>query len=98
MNVLLPFSRYLCNLQYWFFCVLLTVHLSIFILVINQLDAQNVCFTISLFHASTCFEHHELIVRRSKIVLYSLWYHHTYRWPSGARDGHLQSVTIPEAV
>ena len=28
-----------------------------FILVINQLDAQNFCFTISLFHASTCFEH-----------------------------------------
>ena len=36
--------------------VLLTVHLSIFISVINQLDAQNFCFTISLFHASTCFE------------------------------------------
>ena len=33
------------------FDVLLTVHLSIFISVINQLDAQNVCFTISLFHA-----------------------------------------------
>jgi len=31
------------------------MHLSIFILVINQLDAQNFCFTISLFHASTCF-------------------------------------------
>ena len=30
-----------------FFGVLLTVHLSIFILVINQLDAQNFCFTIS---------------------------------------------------
>ena len=28
-----------------------------FISVINQLDAQNVCFTISLFHVSTCFEH-----------------------------------------
>jgi len=28
-----------------------------FISVINQLDAQNVCFTISLFHASTYFEH-----------------------------------------
>ena len=28
-----------------------------FISVINQIDAQNVCFTISLFHASTCFEH-----------------------------------------
>jgi len=25
--------------------------------VINQLDAQTFCFTISLFHASTCFEH-----------------------------------------
>jgi hypothetical protein len=102
------------------------------------------CFTIILFHASTCFEHHVLIVRKSKlyytaagiitpigvminqldaqnlfynkfisclymfrapcahrqevkIVLYSLWYHHTYGWPSGAqverglcaRDGHL---------
>jgi len=34
------------------FDVLLTVHLSLFISVINQLDAQNFCFTISLFHAS----------------------------------------------
>jgi hypothetical protein len=39
------------------FDVLLTVHFSIFVLVTNQLDAQNFCFTISLFHASTCFEH-----------------------------------------
>ena len=39
------------------FIVLLTVHLSIFISVINQLDAQNFCFTVSLFHASICFEH-----------------------------------------
>ena len=51
----------------FYFDVLLTVHLSIFISVINQLDAQNVCFTISLFHASTCFEHHVLIIRRSKL-------------------------------
>jgi len=49
------------------FDVLLTVHLSIFILVINQLDTQNVCFTMSLFHASTCFEHHVLIIRRLKL-------------------------------
>jgi len=35
----------------------MTVHLSIFISVIIQLDVQNFCFTISLFHASTCFEH-----------------------------------------
>ena len=31
--------------------------IHLFISVINQLDAQNFCFTISLFHASTCFEH-----------------------------------------
>ena len=37
-----------------------------FISVINQIDAQN-CFTISLFHASTCFEHHVLIIKRSKL-------------------------------
>jgi len=56
------------------FDVLLTVRLSIFISVINQLDAQNFCFTISLFHASTCFEHHVLITKRSKLYLYSLTY------------------------
>ena len=47
------------------FDVLLNVHLSIFILVINQRDSQNVCFTIILFHASTCFKHYVLIIRRS---------------------------------
>jgi hypothetical protein len=31
------------------------------------------------------FRTHVLIVRRAKIVLYSLWYHHTYRWPSRAQ-------------
>jgi len=39
----------------------------IFILVINQFDTQNFYFTISLFHASTCFEHNVLIIRRSKL-------------------------------
>jgi len=69
----------LCNnFTFFFFDVLLTVHLSIFSSVINQLDAQNFCFTISLFHASACSStcaHHQEV----KIVLYSLWYHHTYR-------------------
>jgi len=37
--------------NFFFFHVLLTVHLSIFISVINQLDAQNFCFTISLLHS-----------------------------------------------
>ena len=27
-----------------------------------------------------CAHHQEV-----KIVLYSIWYHHTYRWPSGAQ-------------
>ena len=31
--------------------------MSVFISVINQLDAQHFCFTISLFHASACFKH-----------------------------------------
>jgi len=54
------------NLEQWFY-VLLTVHLSIFISVINQLDAQHFYFTISLFHATTCFEQYVLIIRRSKL-------------------------------
>jgi len=33
------------------------MHLSIFISIIKELDAQNFCFAISLFRASTCFEH-----------------------------------------
>ena len=28
---------------------------------------QKICFTVSLLHASTCFEHHVLIVRRSDL-------------------------------
>jgi len=53
---------------------------------------------ISLLYASTCFGQYVLITRGVKIVLYSAWYHHTCRWPSGVRDGLLQSVTIPDAV
>ena len=28
---------------------------------------HKICFTISLFHASTCFEHYVLIIMRSKL-------------------------------
>ena len=45
------------GISHLFLYVLLTLHLSIFISVINQLDAQTFCSTINLFHASTCFEH-----------------------------------------
>jgi len=41
---------------------------------INQLDALD--FIMSLFHASTCFEH-TCLSSAGQIVLYSLWYHHT---------------------
>ena len=58
------------------FDVLLTVHLSVFILIINQLDAQNLFYNkfiscLYMFRAS-CAHRQEV-----KIVLYSLWYQHT---------------------
>ena len=60
------------------------MHLSIFILVINQIDAQNLIYNkfisrLYMFRAP-CAHRQEV-----KIVLYSLWYHHTYRWPSRAQ-------------
>ena len=66
------------------FYVLLTMHLSIFILVINQLDAQNLFYNkfISCLYMFRAPRAHRQEV---KIVLYSLWYHHTYRWPSRAQ-------------
>jgi len=48
------------------FDALLTVHFSLFILLINQLDAQNFCFP-SLFHSLYIFRAHVLIIRRSKL-------------------------------
>jgi len=51
-----------------------------FILVFNQLDAQNLFYSKFYFtplHVSSTCAHHQEI----KIALYSLWYHHTYRWP-----------------
>ena len=55
-----------------------------FILVINQLYAQNLFYNkfiscLYMFRAP-CAHRQEV-----KIVLYSLWYHHTCRWPSRAR-------------
>ena len=59
--------------------------INMFILIINQLDAQNLFYNkfiscLYMFRAP-CAHREE-----GKIVLYSLWYHHIYRWPSGARD------------
>ena len=67
------------------------MHLSIFILVINQLDAQNLFYNnfilfLYMFRAP-CARRQEV-----KIILYSLWYHHTSGiiTPIG--------VMLPEAV
>jgi len=66
-----------------FFYSLLTSDF-LFITVFNQLDAQNLFhnkfYFMSLHVSSTCAHHQEV-----KIALHSLWYHHTYRWPSRAR-------------
>jgi len=75
------------------FDVLLTVHLSIFISVFNQLDAQNLFHNKSYFKplhvSSTCAHHQEV-----KIALHSVWYHHTDRLPSRARDGQLLCIKL----
>jgi len=68
-----------------FFDVFLTVHLSIFTLVINQLDAQNLFYNkfnscLSIFRAPRAHR------QEVKIVLYNIWYHHTC---TCAWDGHL---------
>ena len=48
-------------------------------------------------HVSSTRAHRQ----EAKIVLYNLWYHHTYRWPSRAQVEKGRppiSVMIPEAV
>jgi len=78
-------NRFICFSQtQQYFDVLLTVHLSIFISVINQIDAQNLFhnkFYFMPLHVSSTGAHHQ----EAKIALHSLWYHHTYRWPSRAQ-------------
>ena len=58
-------------------------------------------FIISLYMFRASRAHRQEV----KIVLYSLWYHHTYRWPSGALSSlnlctgrPPTGVMIPEVV
>jgi len=62
-------------------------------------------FIILLYMFRAMCAHHQEV----RIVLYSIWYRHTSRWPSGAQvdksppstyapDGHLHSVMIADAV
>ena len=81
----------------WIFVVLLTVHLSIFILVINRLDEQNLFYNkfnscLYMFRAP-CAHRQEV-----KIELYSLWYPHTYRWLSRAQVERVLSQQSEQSV
>jgi len=69
------------------------------ILAINQLNTQ-IFFIISLLYASTCFEHCCAHHQEVKIVLYSISYRHTCRWPSRAQveRGPHTGVMISDAV
>jgi len=62
------------------FDVLLTVHLSIFISVINQLNAQFLYYNKFIICLYCCAHHQEV-----KIVLCNMWYRYTCRWPSGTQ-------------
>ena len=92
-----------------FFDVLLTVQLST-TLANNQLDAQFLYFIISPLHVSSNVV---LIIRRSNLINTTSGIVTLCKWPSGAQverellcislstcasDGHLQRVTIPDAV
>ena len=68
------------------------MHISIFILVINQLEAQTLFhnkFTSCLYMFRASCAHRQEV----KIVLYSLWYHHTCRWPSRAAASYASGRT-----
>ena len=60
------------------------INYSLFILVFNQLDAQNLFhnkFISCLYMFRASYAHRQEV----KIVLHSPWYHHNYRWPSRAQ-------------
>jgi hypothetical protein len=52
-----------------FFNVLLTVHLSTFVFVINKLDEQNFLFYSKFISCLYMFRAHVLIIKRSKIAV-----------------------------
>ena len=78
------------SVNFWRFADL---HLSVFISVCNQLDAQNVFhnkfYFMPLHVSSTCAHHQEV-----KIALHSLWYHHTYRCDDTRDDEHICSKHV----
>jgi len=79
-------ARWLQNRYNTFFDVLLTVRLSVFISVINQLDAHNCCFYNKFYfmplHVSSTVV---FIVMRSKLYYTASGIITLCRWPSGAQ-------------
>ena len=75
---------YYIYIYIYLFNVLLTVHLSI-ILVINQVNAQNLSFTISLLYASRCFDHCCAHHQEVKLYYTASGIVTLCRWPSGAQ-------------
>ena len=74
-----------------------TDYVAEFISVLNQLDAQNLFhnkFYFMPLHVSKTCTHHQDV----KIVSHSLWYHHTYRWPSGAQVERVLSHPVHETA
>ena len=63
------------------------------------------CVYTDVLYASTCFEYYVLIIRRSKLyytasgIITPVGGRPVHRFREDcARDGHLQSVMIPDAV
>ena len=59
----------------------------IFLYMFRQKGKKNTksCFIISLLYSSTCFEHHVLIIRRSKLYYTASGITTHCRWPSRAQ-------------
>ena len=66
-----------------------------FILVINKIDAQNLFYN-KFISCQYMFRAPYARRQEVKIVLYSLWYYHTCRWPSRARDGCIIQFWPPD--
>ena len=67
-------------------------------LVNGQFYAQFLYFTIRSLLSSTCFEQRRAHHQGSNCINTASGIVTLCKWPSGASDGHLQRVTIPDAV
>ena len=85
-EVKIALNTYLNNLFHFDYPLYLSHYLTN---LMHKILFHNKFYFMPLHVSSTCAHHREV-----KISLHSLWYHHTYRWPSRARDGHLQSIGV----